>query len=135
MKLSAKEIDHIVGIVISTLKKKGVCNMQELCRSVNNREFKWCHKVHDKWKHIDTGIDNQFNKQCNDCEFHFRDVYKVIKKMEKDGKIKSDLRIYWDRRNDENEYYPKKKDHFRFCYLDDAVYHKMILSNTLDGYK
>ncbi len=134
MKLNVQEIDHVVSGVITTLKKKGVANIQEICRSINNRDFKWCHKKHDKYQHIDDRIDNQFVKQCNDCSYHYRDVYSIVRKMEKEGKIKTELRRFYDRMNDENKYYPKKKDLFRFCWLDDLVYHKMILRNTLDGY-
>jgi hypothetical protein len=132
--LNAQEKNHIAGIVITTLTDKGVCNMQELCRAVNNRDFKFCHKVHDKWKHIDKRVDNQFVKQCNDCNYHYRDVYKVIMNLDKEGKIKTEKRMYRDRKNDEGDLYPKKRDTFRFCFLDYDIYHKKILINTLDGW-
>lgn len=122
---------HLIGVIGSY----GVLNVQELCRKLNGREFKFCHKKHDKWKHIDHRIDNQFVKQCNDCVFHYRDVHKLVMKLIKDKKIKSDKRRFYDRKDDDNNYYPKKKDLFRFVYLDDDVYHKKILSWTLDGYK
>jgi len=122
--------DHLIGII----KHNGVVNVQELCRLVNGREFKWCHKKHDKYQHIDTRIDNQFVKQCNDCQVHYRDIHKQVMRLTKEGKISSEVRMFYDRRNDEGDLYPKKKDRFRFCYVDFDVFKKRILSWTLDGY-
>jgi len=54
--------------------------------------------------------------------------------MESKGLLHTDLRRFYDRINDEDDYYPKKKDLFRFCYLEYEDYKKKILSWTLDGY-
>jgi len=122
--------NHIIGII----RHEGVVNIQELCRILNGREFKWCHRVHDKWKHVDTRVDNQFVKQCNDCQVHYRDLFKQVKRLEKEGKIKGETRMFYDRRNDDGDLYPKKKDHFHFMWVDDMVYKDRILSWTLEGY-
>jgi len=113
---------------------KGVVNVQELCRILNGRDFKFCHKIHDKWKHVDNRIDNQFVKQCNDCMYHYRDVHRTVLLMDRDGLINTSKRVYRDRKNDDGDLYPKKRDTFRFCYLDYQKFHDLILVNTLEGY-
>ena len=131
--MNCKEPDdnHVIGVIGSY----GVLNVQELCRRLNGRDFKFCHSKHDRWIHVDERVDNQFVKQCNDCVWHYRIVHKIVMRLIKENKIKTDKRRFYDRMDDDGNYYPKKKDLFRFLYLDDAVYHKKILSWTLDGYE
>jgi hypothetical protein len=122
---------HIIGIVAH----KGVVNVQELCRIINNRDFKWCHRLHEKYAHVDNRLDNQFVKQCKDCFVHYHDVYAQVMRMEREGLLFTEKRRYFDRKNDNGDLYKKRTDKFRFVFVDKQVYKKMILDNTLDGYK
>lgn len=124
--------------VLSIVKKLGVSNIQEICRNLNNRDFKFCHSKFERYKEIDDRFDNQFVKQCNECMVHYRDMYHMIRWLEKEGKIFTDKRIYYDRINDDGDIRTngpgRRRDHFRFCYVDPEEYRKRILVNTLDGY-
>jgi len=136
--LPAQDQKVIADGVLAILKDEGVCNIQRICRSINNRDFKWCHRKHDKYKEVDQRMDNQFVKQCLDCDYHYRDVYSIVRKLEKVGLIYSDKRIFYDRIDDNGTKRTKgvgrRRDLYRFCFLDPEVYKKKILIETLDGY-
>lgn len=125
---------HIIGII----KHEKVLNIMKLCRILNARDFKFCHSKHDEYKHIDDRMDGQFIKQCNKCEFHYRVVHRVIMKMAKEGQIKTDKRVFYDIINDKGDIRTKgpgrRRDLFRFIYIDDEAYRDIILLNTLDGW-
>lgn len=122
---------HLLGII----KDRGLLNIQELCRIVNGRDFKFCHKKHEKYQHIDDRLDNQFVKQCNDCSVHYRDIYDQVRRLEREKKVFTDLRRYFDRKDDNGTLYKKRTDEFRFVFVDKEVYDSKILKNTLDGYR
>ena len=126
---------HVKGIIADYK----VLNIQQLCRILNGRDFKFCHSKFKRYEDVDNRFDNQFVKQCNECEFHYRDVHKTIMKMIKNGMIKTDKRLYYDRKNDNGDLRQKgesgrRRDLFRFVYINDEDYKNIILLNTLDGY-
>lgn len=126
---------HIIGVISSY----GVLNIQRLCRIINNRDFKWCHSKHEKYKHIDNRMDRQFIKQCNDCKVHYRVIHKQIMRLIKEGKIKSKKMIFYDVKNDNQDKRLKndrgrKKDLFRFLYVHQDDFDNIIGKQTLDYY-
>jgi len=131
------EVDdnHLIGII----KDKGVVNIQELCRILNGRDFKYCHSKQPRGTDYDDRMDGQFVKQCLDCDVHYRDVHKQVMRLIKEKKIQSDKRIFYDRKDDDWALRMKndrgrKKDLFRFLFVDFEVYKKKVLSQTLEEY-
>lgn len=126
---------HIIGII----RKKEVVNIQELCRILNGRDFKWCHRKHEKYKDVDDRMDNQFVKQCNECQVHYRQIHKQVMRLIKEGRIQSDKRIFYDRIDDDGTKRTKgpgrRRDLYRFLFVDHDAFKKKILVETLDGYK
>jgi len=126
---------HIIGII----KNKGVVNIQELCRILNGRDFKYCHSKQPRGTEYDDRMDGQFVKQCNDCMVHYRVVHKQVMRLIKEEKIKSDKRIFYDRKDDDwtirmKKDRGRKRDLFRFLFIDDDIYKKMVLDQTLEEY-
>lgn len=136
--LSVQDQKIVADGVLEILEKEGVANIQRICRYVNNREFKWCHSKHEKWKHIDDRMDGQFIKQCKDCTFQYNQVHYIVMKLVKVGLLKSDKRIFYDRIDDKGTKRTKgvgrRRDLYRFIFRDFEVYKKKILVETLDGY-
>jgi len=132
MKLDDK---HIIGIIGSY----GVLNIQRLCRIINGREFKFCHTKHKKGTHLDHRMDGQFIKQCNDCDVHYRDIHKQVMRLIKEDKIKTKKMVFYDVKNDNQDKRMKndrgrKRDLFRFIYLDQEDFDNIIGKQTLDYY-
>lgn len=132
---NSDDVDRwIIGIVQSF----GVINIQHLCRVMNNRDFKYCHSKQPRGTDYDNRMDGQFVKQCNDCTYHYRDVHKIVMRLIKDKKIMSDKRIFFDVINDDQDRRFKgkgrRRDLFRFLYVDVEVFKKKVLDHTLEKY-
>jgi len=128
------EVDdlHIIGII----KHKGVVNVQELCRIINGRDFKWCHTKQPRGTEYDNRYDAQFVKQCNDCQIHYRDLHEQVMRLIKEKKIETDKRVFYDRINDKGDkrHKGKKRELYRFLFVDHDVFKKKILIETLEYY-
>lgn len=130
--------DDVDRWIIGIIQSYGVVNIQHLCRIMNGREFKWCHSKQPRGTEYDKRMDGQFVKQCNDCSYHYRDVHKKVMKLIKEKRIKSDKRIFFDVINDEQDRRFKgngrRKDLFRFLFVDDEVFKRKVSDHTLEKY-
>lgn len=115
--------------VVAVVKERGVLNTMQICRALNGRER--CNEGYfDGWR----GNDRDLLRLCkeNSCKIKYFEVLKKLRKMDKRGKIKSEKRWYYDKGY---HYHGKKKiDLFRFYYVDDEVFYKRIIANTLEAW-
>lgn len=137
--MKMKDQADIGNWICGIIQSYGVLNVQRLCRIMNNKEFKFCHSKHEKYKHIDNRMDSQFIKQCNDCNYHYRDVHNFVMKLIKNNRIKTKKMIFYDVKNDNQDKRMKndrgrKRDLFRFIYLDQNKFDDLIGKQTLDYY-
>jgi len=107
---------------------EGNClNAAEICRIFNGVE-----SPEDCYKGQEFGAIRGWRKSMcrskeNNCTFHYCNIYSLLRRLERNGKIRSVKTRFWDKT-------PLRTDLFRFWFRDYRTFESRVSRQKLDGY-